>query len=143
MNVRAFSLLCVAACLFASLGADAPKEEKKKDRSPYAGTYAGTYTASNPQGDQEGEFTITVDDAGKVQGESTSKSVANGNVKIKGTILKDNKCTLIYEYENGTKANTYGTIAKTDDGGVTGTMIQRLGANAAFFIEFEAKPKAK
>jgi hypothetical protein len=143
MSARAFSLCCVAAGLFASLGADAPKEEKKKERSPYAGAYTGTYTASNAQGDQEGEFTITIDDDGKVQGESTNKTAANGNVKMKGTNLKDNKCILIYEYENGQKANGYGTVAKTTDGGITGTMIMRVGTTATFFIEFEAKPKAK
>jgi hypothetical protein len=139
MNVRAFSLLCVVT-LFASLGADAPKEEKKKERSPYAGTYTGTFTASNSQGDQEGECTMTVAEDGKVTGEALNKT-DNTTVKIKGTNLKDNKIVLVYEFSNGNKANAYGTVSKTADGGVTGTLIERFGTSAQVFVEFELKPK--
>jgi hypothetical protein len=138
MYARTFSLLCVVA-LFASVGADAPKEGKKKERSPYAGTYTGTFTACNAAGDQEGEITLTVDEFGNSKGESFNKT-ANLKATLKGTLLKDNKAVLVIEFPNG-KSNAYGTISRSANGGVTGTMIQRVGTQVICGIEFELSPK--
>jgi hypothetical protein len=140
MTVRAFSLLCVAVCLLGGRAlADAPKKEEKKQKSPYAGTYTGTFTFASPQGDQEGEMTLTIDDDGNVKGEAKNKTIG-GDTTIKGTILKENKAVLVLESANQ-KANAFGTISKTEAGGVTGTLTQRVGTQVVGGIEFEANPK--
>ena len=45
--------------------------------------------------------------------------------------------------DDGTKATAYSTVSKTADGGITGTMIQRIGDRAVFGFEFELHPKGK
>jgi hypothetical protein len=136
-------LLCAAAaCLLGSrglAGAEAPKDDKKP--SPYAGTYTGTFVASNGAGDQEGDCEITIDDKGNVAGESFNKTI-NMKATIKGTILKNNKEVIVIEFPNA-KSNAYGTISRTDNGGFTGTLIQRSGTTAFSFIEFDMNPKPK
>jgi hypothetical protein len=139
MNARAFSLIGVAA-LTAALAAESPKE--KKERSPWAGTYTGTYTASAQGRETQGEITLTIDGRGKSTGESFNKT-DNHKAKLKGAHLKDNKIVLVFEYDDGTRANAYGTVSKTADGGITGTMIQRIGDSAVFGFEFELHPKGK
>jgi len=143
MSARAFSLLCVAACLLGSRAfADEPKKEEKKQPSPYAGTYTGTFTFVVPNGaDQEGEMTLTIDEGGNVKGEATNKTIG-GVTKVKGTILKENKAVLVLESDTQ-KASAFGTISKTEAGGITGTLTQRVGTTVVGGIEFEANPKKK
>jgi len=142
MNARTFSLVCAAAaCLLASLGLVGTAAPPEKKRSHYAGTYTGTFTAMTTNGDQEGETTLTIDDEGNVTGESHNKT-NNSTTKIKGTILKDNKATIVFEVGDG-MASAFGTVAKTSTGGITGTMTQRAGTTYTGCIEFDLKPKAK
>jgi hypothetical protein len=142
MNARTFSLTALAAgVLCVGLGADAPKEEKKQERSPWAGEYIGTYTASSPTGvEEEGEITLTVDENGKSKGESVAKG-SDQKAVLKGTHLKNNKAVIVIELPNGAKANGYGTVSRLSDGGMTGTMIQRIGTQVVGGIEFELHPK--
>ncbi len=146
MNVRAISrCLLAAACLVVSFGplhADKPADKgEKKERCPYAGTYTGTFTFMSQQGDQEGELNLTVDDNGNVTGDVINKT-SNVQQTIKGTILKDNKAASVIE-ANNQKTTAFGTIARTEGGGITGTMTQRLGTTALGSFEFDVKPKAK
>jgi hypothetical protein len=142
MNARASWLFCAAVgCLLLSLAPSrtAPPETK---RNPYAGSYSGTYTFMSQGGDQEGEMSFTVDDDGNVTGETKGNNETNV-MKFKGTILKDNKSASVFEYPNGQKSSCFGTIAKTSEGGITGTVTQRMGTNAIGSIEFDVKPKKK
>jgi hypothetical protein len=155
MNVRALSLLCVAAaCLIGSHGFafdEPPKKEASKKEEPKkeenktkyeAGTYTGTFTASNGAGDQEGELTINIEADGKFTGESFNKT-ANFKVNFKGTILKDNKSIAVFDLGGGQKSSCFGTVSKTASGGWTGTLVQRVGTTAIAFLEYEVNPKAK
>jgi hypothetical protein len=145
MSARALPLLCVTtACLLGSraLADGEPKKEETKKPSPYAGTYSGTFTFVTLNGaDQEGEMTLTIDEGGNVKGEATNKTIG-GVTKVKGTILKENKAVLVLESDNQ-KANAFGTISKTEAGGITGTLTQRVGTNVVGGIEFEMNPKKK
>jgi hypothetical protein len=141
MNARAYCLICLAsACLLASL-APPSKAAPEKKRSPYAGTFSGTFTAMTTAGDVEGEVTLTVDDDGNVTGESKNKT-NNSSAKITGSILKDNKATIVFDGGENS-ASAFGTIAKTSTGGITGTMTQRTGTTYVGCLEFDLKLKAK
>ena len=83
---------------------------------------------------------MTVDENGKSKGESCAKG-SDQKATLKGSHLKNNKAVLVIELPNGTKANGYGTISRLADGGMTGTMIQRIGTQAVAGIEFELHPK--
>jgi hypothetical protein len=141
MNSRPCSLLCVAAaCLLLPAGLTKADSADKK-RSPYAGKYKGIFTAMFANGnDQEGEITVTVDDDGNSKGESFNKTM-NDRAAFKGTILKDNKIATIFQINNGTaQASAFGTISKTSEGGMTGTMVERVGGRMVCAIEFDLKP---
>jgi len=141
MNARTFPLTTLAAAvLCVGLGADAPKEEKKTERSPWAGEYTGTYAGSSPAGEEEGEIILTIDENGNSSGESCAKGSDQKHI-LKGKHLKNNKAVIVIELPDGTKSNGYGTVSHLPDGGITGTMIQRVGTQVVAGFEFELHPK--
>src|SRR5437868_3585435 len=113
MNARALCLFCVAASFVlvpARPGRSAPAPANAKGRSPFAGSYTGIFTAMTLRGDTVGEATLTVDNDGNVKGEVVNKT-ANLTATLKGSINKDGKASIEFEYP-GQTATAFGTVVK-------------------------------
>jgi hypothetical protein len=138
MNARAVTLSSVAALCVAMLVLPAgARPGPQADRFNFTGSWSGTWTSQTPGGGQEGDVSLTVDDKGNVTGESFNKS-ANQTATIKGSINKDGKSSIDFEFP-GQTYTAFGTIAKTSKGTVIGTMVQKQGHKLIGTIDFEVK----
>jgi hypothetical protein len=104
--------------------------QEAKTRSPFAGNYSGLWKGTTTAGKQTGLMTLAVNADGTFTGTEKSETTSR-TAKLTGRIGEDGEITVTIEYP-GSISRSEGTVTRTKDGHLKGTLIQYLDKDQLF-----------